>query len=402
MFCKYCGNELKDDARFCNKCGGKLGQEGQKTQSTEPNEWGKTVSTADFDAVTEKKESISSDSVGVAKFGEDTFGSAKFGEDTFGSAKFGEDSFGSAKFGEDSFGSAKYGNDSFGATNFGNDSFGTQKYGEANNYNYSSNENKGNKKNSSKIGIIIGLVILLIGIVIGLIVLIIKSDFLQKISGDSEEPSGVVVDTSTDVEIPEEDAATTNEPETIVTAEPETIETEPETTKPEVVEPEEEPEPEILADDTRIHNYEVVVADVTWDQAESYAKQKGGYLARINSLDEYYAILNLISGSDYRTIHFFLGGEREIYSQDYYWVDADGTQYPGVINSFVDWSYDYWYKNEPSFEDKGGADGTTVIIEDKISLLNVGGVWYINDVCADIAGNYPGLAGTVGFIIEYN
>ena len=50
-----------------------------------------------------------------------------------------------------------------------------------------------------------------------------------------------------------------------------------------------------IVDDKAIHEYEIVYKDVTWQQAYNQAIQKGGYLVRINTKDEYNAIVELLN-----------------------------------------------------------------------------------------------------------
>ena len=49
--------------------------------------------------------------------------------------------------------------------------------------------------------------------------------------------------------------------------------------------------------------------DVTWTQAYQNCLDKGGYLVRINSDEEYQAILQQIGAEDKRNIKFWLGGD---------------------------------------------------------------------------------------------
>ena len=48
MFCKNCGRELPDDAKFCVQCGASMNQKAESTEKT------KKTDTSNVKAVTEK------------------------------------------------------------------------------------------------------------------------------------------------------------------------------------------------------------------------------------------------------------------------------------------------------------------------------------------------------------
>lgn len=152
-------------------------------------------------------------------------------------------------------------------------------------------------------------------------------------------------------------------------------------------------------DDQAIHSYQVVISDVSWEQAKEDCERAGGYLARINSEEEFNYIINMLNNGGYTKNHFYLGGRRNSNGDKYYWVKDDEFM-DGCLNDADSWAYGHWYDNEPSYEDIGtDADGR--IEEDVMNLFFVNGTWYFNDSSDDLVGNYPDLlAGKVGYIME--
>lgn len=152
-------------------------------------------------------------------------------------------------------------------------------------------------------------------------------------------------------------------------------------------------------DDPAIHNYQVVISDVSWEQAKEDCERAGGYLARINSEEEFNYIINMLNNGGYTKDHFYLGGRRDSDGQEYYWI-KDDEFVEECINDADSWAYGHWYDNEPSYGDIG-ADADGSVEEDVMNLFFVNGTWYFNDSSDDLAGNYPELlAGKVGYIME--
>lgn len=147
-----------------------------------------------------------------------------------------------------------------------------------------------------------------------------------------------------------------------------------------------------------IHRYELVVEDTTWDSAFQEAKDKGGYLVRINSRDEYNAILQQISAENKTNIQFYLGARRDDSSQDYYWVDENNNFIGDPINASGSWCEDEWLSGEPSF-----TDGS--VVEDKVDmfLYQQTGTFVWNDCSGDLLGVLGDSAsGKIGYIVEYD
>lgn len=145
-----------------------------------------------------------------------------------------------------------------------------------------------------------------------------------------------------------------------------------------------------------IHKYEYVVNDCSWSEAYQKCLESGGYLARINSQEEYDYILSQINQKQMENIHFRIGGRRDENSQDYYWVDDMNNLYGEKINSEDYWCSGQWMTGEPSFSDKDTQENCLDIFyyqkEDR---------WVWNDVPDDILKTVPEYAGKLGYICEY-
>lgn len=157
-----------------------------------------------------------------------------------------------------------------------------------------------------------------------------------------------------------------------------------------------------LYDETEggIQRYEIVVRDCGWQQAYQESLQRGGYLVRINSKEEYDYILQMISQSGYDKVHFYLGGRRDPDSQEYYWVDENNQTYGVQLNNNPEaWCNGQWMSGEPSFSDPN------LNIDE--AYLNIfyypsEGRWIWNDGPENIPSVVGTLSGYVGYIVEYD
>ena len=149
-----------------------------------------------------------------------------------------------------------------------------------------------------------------------------------------------------------------------------------------------------------IHRYEYYKDDCSWSEAFDKAVSAGGYLARINSREEFDYIVNQLSDKGFNKMLLFrIGGRRDFGSEDYYWVNEKNMLYGSCINSSNYWAEDYgWMENEPSYTDSYDNKTTD---EDKLVLYKFNNSWLLNDSADDIVGWYPNYSGKVGYIVEY-
>ena len=117
--------------------------------------------------------------------------------------------------------------------------------------------------------------------------------------------------------------------------------------------------PEVVVE----HRYQMVTRAMSWADAQSWCEANGGYLATIDSAEEYQEVLNALSGS---TTVCWLGGMRT--GSSWEWVDGEP------------FSYTAWASGEPNND--GGN-------EDRLALLKVNGVWSWYDVPSDVRSVYP-------------
>ncbi len=145
------------------------------------------------------------------------------------------------------------------------------------------------------------------------------------------------------------------------------------------------------------HRYEYYVEDCTWTQAFQKAQEKGGYLAHIDSREEFDSIISEITQKGLAYTRFMLGGRRDIDSTSYYWVDESDCTYGLALNSPEYWAYSAWMQGEPSIVD-GDIPETCMCMFYSSDY----GSWVFNDVPEDILGVVPDFSGKIGYIVEFD
>ena len=148
--------------------------------------------------------------------------------------------------------------------------------------------------------------------------------------------------------------------------------------------------------ETEIHRYELIRKDCSWTQAFVECQSKGGYLARIDTDEEYAYILGEIERQNMEDCKFFLGGRRDASDRKYYWVDEKNHLIGECLNNPSSWCIGEWMENEPSF-----SDGEIQEAYINMFYYSEEKRWVWNDIPDNILDVMPTYAGTIGFICEY-
>lgn len=153
-------------------------------------------------------------------------------------------------------------------------------------------------------------------------------------------------------------------------------------------------------DDTSIHNYELIVADVTWSEAFEDCISRGGYLCRINSAEENEKIKELLDEQKKEEIYIaYLGGMRDENSEEYHWVDCEKNPYDDIANK--EEYISFWYAGEPSYTDYVN---DKEIVEKYMAFIYPGATkeWCWNDVNDNVLSLAPDYySGRISYICEY-
>lgn len=145
-----------------------------------------------------------------------------------------------------------------------------------------------------------------------------------------------------------------------------------------------------------IHRYEYIVEDCSWNDAFGMSLERGGYLVRFNSLEEYNYVLGEIYNKGLDKIHFYLGARRD--GNDYFWVDENNEPYGEALNSSQAWCFGEWLSGEPSYSDPDlGIDEPYL----NMFYLKREGNFVWGDGPEDIPSAVPDFKGKVGYIVEY-
>ena len=84
------------------------------------------------------------------------------------------------------------------------------------------------------------------------------------------------------------------------------------------------------------HGYLVVNQDMTWDEADTYARERGGYLATITSSKEQRFVMDLLSRDGDKN-NYWLGGYRE--GRNWHWVTGESFRYTNWLPTQPDNSH---------------------------------------------------------------
>lgn len=152
------------------------------------------------------------------------------------------------------------------------------------------------------------------------------------------------------------------------------------------------------------HRYEMIVEDLTWTEAESLCREKGGYLATITTWEEMERIQEQIISEEKTNVTFFVGansvGKDEKFV-GYRWLETESEAACDML-SFYNALWGFWLDGEPSYT--GLTEDGVEVDEDYVVLFyrKADERCYLNDVPDDILSAAPSYAGKVGYICEYD
>ncbi|MGN1141441.1 MAG: zinc-ribbon domain-containing protein [Oliverpabstia sp.] len=151
-----------------------------------------------------------------------------------------------------------------------------------------------------------------------------------------------------------------------------------------------------------IHRYVVIVDDCTWEEAYRNCLNMGGYLARINSKEEFDYITKKVveKEKDYSKKQYYVGIRRDVNSDAYYLVNENNELMGDRLDSgYTSWANSLWLSKEPSYY-----DSTLKIEETCVSIFKYKETnkWVMNDIPSDLIVQVPSYKGKLGYICEFD
>ena len=154
------------------------------------------------------------------------------------------------------------------------------------------------------------------------------------------------------------------------------------------------------------HRYELFVEDVTWDEARSRCKERGGYLATITSTEEYERIQKGIEDSGLTDTAFWVGAcdNEDVLGQKIFgfgWLEPDKEPADYCMLDHYSALFVFWEPDEPSYRVE--KDGKT-IKEDFAYLMydDTEEKCYLYDAPMDMLSVWTEYTGKIGYICEYD
>ncbi len=154
-------------------------------------------------------------------------------------------------------------------------------------------------------------------------------------------------------------------------------------------------EEKISESEVNTYQYEFFFDDVTWYEAYEACISGGGHLLTIETEEEYEILTSQLIEQGLTDKIFWIGGMRLFGSQDYYWIDENGTIGSVILNEEAAYE-DYWLDGEPSYSSEG--------VEEQFLMLfyrKDPGKWFWNDAPEDLLSVSDYYAGRIGYICEY-
>ena len=152
------------------------------------------------------------------------------------------------------------------------------------------------------------------------------------------------------------------------------------------------------------HRYELIVGDMTWEDAREACQPGGGYLAAVTSWEELEQIQDQMVSEGKTDIVFWVGADNdrdEGVSFGYHWLEPEtGTAYDMLELFNALWGF--WQKDEPSYD--GLTEDGREVDEDCVMLFYEADNdrCYIKDVPNDVLSAAPSYRGRIGYICEYD
>ena len=138
--------------------------------------------------------------------------------------------------------------------------------------------------------------------------------------------------------------------------------------------------------------YELVLANLTWTEADEAAHQAGGQLAAPKNKKEMESLVDLLKEKGMYPTKAYLGLTRPEGTNTYYWLNKDGSIVYPAANAPTSWSYVYWAPEASALTNNTGDDSKGIlVVKDTF--------WNLDSIKDDAL--LKNNNGTVGYIIQY-
>ena len=143
------------------------------------------------------------------------------------------------------------------------------------------------------------------------------------------------------------------------------------------------------------HRYELICADVSWDEARELCMEKGGYLATITSPAEQDIVQKQIEDENLQEISFYVGYRRAEWVGDEFmeprWINADESF------TSADHMHGFWKYSLPEYDYEQSQWEDTVC-----GLIKYVGGIYLYDAPDNLVEVSPEYSGKMGYICEFD
>lgn len=143
------------------------------------------------------------------------------------------------------------------------------------------------------------------------------------------------------------------------------------------------------------HRYELICADVSWDEARELCMEKGGYLATITSPAEQDIVQKQIEDENLQEISFYVGYRRAEWVGDEFmeprWINADESF------TSADHMHGFWKYSVPEYDYEQSQWEDTVC-----GLIKYVGGIYLFDAPDNLVEVSPEYSGKMGYICEFD